>query len=111
MMDLHIELLQHFTKKLVRGKAKAAGEVILEDNSIVLTGHWDGLTLWKFSPAYGNTAILLKFKNHFLRHERRPKILGLASHNFCFFSPVRKMDPRPIYFRFWCLMTNIAKLD
>ena len=24
---------------------------------------------------------------------------------------VRKMDPRPIYFGFWCLMTNTAKLD
>ena len=24
---------------------------------------------------------------------------------------VRKMDPRPIYFRFWCLMTNTTKLD
>ena len=24
---------------------------------------------------------------------------------------VRKMDPRPIYFGFWCLMTNITKLD
>ena len=25
--------------------------------------------------------------------------------------PVRKMDPRPIYFGFWCLMTNTTKLD
>ena len=24
---------------------------------------------------------------------------------------VRKMDPRPIYFGFWCLMTNTTKLD
>ena len=24
---------------------------------------------------------------------------------------VRKMDPWPIYFRFWCLMTNTIKLD
>ena len=26
-------------------------------------------------------------------------------------SDVRKMDPWPIYFRFWCLMTNTTKLD
>ena len=25
--------------------------------------------------------------------------------------PVRKMDPWPIYFGFWCLMTNTTKLD
>ena len=25
--------------------------------------------------------------------------------------PIRKMDPRPIYFGFWCLMTNTTKLD
>ena len=24
---------------------------------------------------------------------------------------VRKMDPTPIYFGFWCLMTNTTKLD
>ena len=24
---------------------------------------------------------------------------------------IRKMDPRPIYFGFWCLMTNTTKLD
>jgi hypothetical protein len=24
---------------------------------------------------------------------------------------VRKMDPRPIYFGFWCLMINTTKLD
>ena len=24
---------------------------------------------------------------------------------------VRKIDPRPIYFGFWCLMTNTIKLD
>jgi hypothetical protein len=24
---------------------------------------------------------------------------------------VRKMDPRPIYFGFWCLMINKTKLD
>ena len=24
---------------------------------------------------------------------------------------VRKMDPKPIYFEFWCLMTNTTKLD
>ena len=24
---------------------------------------------------------------------------------------VKKMDPRPIYFGFWCLMTNTTKLD
>jgi hypothetical protein len=24
---------------------------------------------------------------------------------------VRKMDPRPIYFGFWCLMINKIKLD
>jgi len=24
---------------------------------------------------------------------------------------VMKMDPRPIYFGFWCLMTNTTKLD
>ena len=24
---------------------------------------------------------------------------------------VRKMDPWPIYFGFWCLMTNTTKLD
>ena len=24
---------------------------------------------------------------------------------------VRKMDPWPIYFGFWCLMTNTIKLD
>ena len=25
--------------------------------------------------------------------------------------PVRKMDPRPIYFGFWCLMSNTTKSD
>ena len=30
----------------------------------------------------------------------------------CFELPsVRKMDPRPIYFGFWCLMINTTKLD
>ena len=27
------------------------------------------------------------------------------------FPNVRKMDPRTIYFGFWCLMTNTTKLD
>ena len=30
---------------------------------------------------------------------------------FVCFIPVTKMDPRPIYFGFWCLMTNTTKLD
>ena len=27
------------------------------------------------------------------------------------FATIRKMDPRPIHFGFWCLMTNTTKLD
>jgi hypothetical protein len=38
------------------------------------------------SPALRNIAILLQFKDHFLHHEQRPKILGLASHDLRFFS-------------------------
>jgi hypothetical protein len=86
LVNLHIKLLQHFTKKPNRGKAKAVGKVILEDNSIILTRHRDRLALRKLSPTLRNLAILLKFKDHLLRHERRPKILGLAGHDLCFFS-------------------------
>ena len=32
---------------------------------------------------------------------------GMALSVWC----VRKMDPKPIYFGFWCLMTNTTKLD
>jgi hypothetical protein len=85
-VNLHIKLLQHFTKKPNRGKVKATSKVIPEDNNIILTGHRDRLALRKLSPALRNPAILLKFKDHLLRHEQRPKIPGLADHDLRFFS-------------------------
>jgi hypothetical protein len=69
MMDLHIELLQHFTKKSDEGKTKAIEKVILEDNSVILTGQWDNLALRTLSPALRDVAILLKLKDHLLGHE------------------------------------------
>jgi hypothetical protein len=86
MMNLNIKLLQYFMEEPNRRKAKATGEVILNNDSIILIKRRDHLALQKLSPDLRNTAILLQFKDHFLRHERRPKIPGLASHDLCFFS-------------------------
>ena len=84
MVNLNIKLLQYFTKEPNRGKV--AGEVIPKDDSIILIGRRDRLALRKLSPALRNTTILLQFKDHLLRHERWPKILGLAIHDLRFFS-------------------------
>ena len=44
------------------------------------------------------------------------RVVGVAStvtlgHGHVVAGAIRKMDPRPIYFRFWCLMINTTKLD
>ena len=38
-------------------------------------------------------------------------VATLGSYYVSFFYGVRKMEPRPIYFGFWCLMINTTKLD
>ena len=73
MVNLQIKLLQHFMKKLNRGKAKAAGKVIPEDDSIVLTERRNRLALLKLSPTLRNTAIFLELRDHFLVMSEGPK--------------------------------------
>ena len=56
-------------KELNRGKVKAIGEEVLENDSIVLTGLRYRLALQKFSLALGDALVLLKMKDHPLGHQ------------------------------------------
>jgi hypothetical protein len=52
-VNLDIKLLQHFTKKLNGGEAKAARKVVLKDNNVVLAGRRDNLACGSLARPWG----------------------------------------------------------